>query len=476
MQVLGYSEGYHDAAAAVVDGSNILFAAHSERYSKIKGDKIISPHLKQYIDNNYNIECNSFYEKPWLKRYRQFLAGQKSWRQFRKLSWKPSVTQYHHISHLASAFQTSSFDSAIGLVIDAIGEMDTVSFWACEYVNDKAEYKCIWRRKYPFSLGLFYSAMTQRVGLKPMEDEYILMGMSAYGNPYLYKKEMLDQLNKNNHQGAGKFLPGATDEDIAAGAQLIINKALYHMIRSDIKLNNNIVIAGGVALNCVALQYACKRVGDVNVWISPNPGDAGAALGAAALVERKRLNWDNSFLGYELPEIDFKPVVKHLNIHGIAGVAAGKAEFGPRALGNRSLLADPRTIEMKDKVNVIKKRQKFRPFAPVVLEEHADKYFEMPKYNRCEYMQFAVKCKEPKKIPAVVHKDGTSRVQVVGKDSNNKRMFEILQHWYRLTGCPVLLNTSLNIKGQPMINDLEDIYKFETQNSVKVFHARQYKR
>ena len=470
MQVLGYSEGFHDAAVAVVDGADILFAAHSERYSKVKGDKTISPLLKQYIDNNYNIECNSFYEKPWLKRLRQFRAGQLNWRLPRELAWKPSVTHYHHLSHLASAFQTSPFDDAVGIVVDAIGEFDTVSIWKCKYVNGKATYKRIWSRKYPFSLGLFYSAMTQRVGLKPMEEEYILMGMAAYGKSHLYKKEMTAQLNENNHKGAKEFLLGATDEDIAASAQLVINRAIHQLVHHAIKINSNIVVAGGVSLNCVAMHYACRNQLKANVWIAPNPGDAGAALGAAALVEGKRLNWTNSFLGYELPEIDPKPVAEHLNAHGIAGVAAGKAEFGARALGNRSLLADPRTAKMKKQVNTIKKRQKFRPFAPVVLEEHAEEYFEIPRYNRCEYMQFAVRCKEPKKIPAVVHKDGTSRVQVVGKNSNNKQMFEILQHWYKLTGCPVLLNTSLNIKGQPMINDLEDVKMFEQKHAIKVFY------
>ena len=128
--------------------------------------------------------------------------------------------------------------------------------------------------------------------------------------------------------------------------------------------------------------------------------------------------------------------------------------------------------EMKDVVNAIKRRQKFRPFAPVVLAEHAEKYFEMPKYNRCEYMQLAVRCKLPEEIPAVVHKDGTSRVQVVGKESNNEQMREILYHWWLLTGCPVLLNTSLNIKGQPMINDHEDIKILESNNpSLKVFNG-----
>ena len=152
-----------------------------------------------------------------------------------------------------------------------------------------------------------------------------------------------------------------------------------------------------------------------------------------------------------------------------AGVASGRAEFGARALGNRSLLADPRTKKMKNRVNRIKKRQKFRPFAPAVLKEHANEYFEMPKYNNCEYMQLAVRCRKPKEIPAVVHHDGSSRVQVVD-DTNNTQFSKILKAWYNKTGCPVLLNTSLNIKGQPIVHDIEDVEAFSKRYKVKV-HA-----
>jgi carbamoyltransferase len=148
-------------------------------------------------------------------------------------------------------------------------------------------------------------------------------------------------------------------------------------------------------------------------------------------------------------------------------VASGKAEFGPRALGNRSLLADPRGPYIKDKVNEIKRRQKFRPFAPVILEEHVHKYFDMPKnWNNSRYMQVIAKCRFPNEFPAIVHHDGTSRVQTVPKDGSGIR--ELLEKWYVLTECPMLLNTSLNIRGEPMVNDRFDADRFEKLYNVKV--------
>ena len=150
----------------------------------------------------------------------------------------------------------------------------------------------------------------------------------------------------------------------------------------------------------------------------------------------------------------------------MVGVANGRAEFGPRALGNRTLFADPRGNEVKDKVNEIKRRQKFRPFAPVVMEEHAEEYFDMPVASS-PYMQYVVKCKHPELYPAIVHKDGTSRVQTVNK-YQHKDLYKLLETWYKETGCPMLLNTSLNIKGKPMVNTKEDGYEFQRKYNVRV--------
>ncbi len=215
---------------------------------------------------------------------------------------------------------------------------------------------------------------------------------------------------------------------------------------------------------------ANARLGQIydNIWIMPNPGDAGSSLGAAALAYGGRLRWKDAFLGHYIPgDYPVKPLLDHLLTDKIVGVASGRAEWGPRALGNRSLLADPRGWEIKDQVNEIKRRQKFRPFAPIILEELADEYFIMPSgWNRCRYMQSIAHCREPDRFPAICHVDGTSRIQTVPADGSGIR--QLLEQWYLLTGCPMLLNTSLNIRGEPMVNDRSDANRFEQLYGVKV--------
>jgi len=222
-----------------------------------------------------------------------------------------------------------------------------------------------------------------------------------------------------------------------------------------------------VALNCLAN----RKLGEYfeNIWIMPCPGDAGNSLGAAALAHGRRLRWGNAFLGREISgEYPVGAVVDHLQSDRICGVASGRAEFGPRALGNRSLLADPRGPDIKDQVNEIKRRQKFRPFAPVILAEHVDEFFDMPRgFSTSPYMQSIATCRRPDLFPAVCHVDNTSRVQTVEADGSGIRA--LLEAWYARTGCPMLLNTSLNIRGEPMVNDRADADRFEQQYGVRVF-------
>ena len=200
----------------------------------------------------------------------------------------------------------------------------------------------------------------------------------------------------------------------------------------------------------------------------PNPGDAGSSLGAAALAYGCRINWTSASLGHDIPgPYPVNSILDRLLTEQIVGVASGRAEFGPRALGNRSLLADPRGSEIKEKVNDIKRRQQFRPFAPVILEELADTYFDMPRgFSNSRYMQSVARCRVPDLFPAIVHHDGTSRVQTVPRDGSGIR--ELLEKWYVMTGCPMLLNTSLNIRGEPMVNDRADADRFEREYGVKV--------
>jgi carbamoyltransferase len=256
--------------------------------------------------------------------------------------------------------------------------------------------------------------------------------------------------------------------DIAAGAQELCENLIYNVMYRARQLDwsSNLVYMGGVALNCLANRNLGKYF--ENIWIMPCPGDAGSSLGAAALAHGKRINWNNAFLGHDIAgSYPVDAVVDHLVSHGICGVANGRAEFGPRALGNRSLLADPRGPDIKDRVNEIKRRQKFRPFAPVILEEHADQYFDMPHgFPDSRYMQVIARCRHPGLYPAIVHYDNTSRVQTVPADGSGIRL--LLEAWYKETGCPMLLNTSLNIRGEPMVNDRADADRFEQLYGVTV--------
>ena len=496
MNYLGISSGFHDAAISLIDDSgNILFAGHSERYSKHKHDKhlcidIVNDALSYSTSSNIEVH---YYERPFVKYLRQLRAGEKP--ALSNLFANQIIgegllhkiqdgrvgkvhTHNHHLSHAAAGFQTSPYDDATVVVIDAIGEFDTITIWNAWYdKNGKAKYKKLWGQRYPDSIGLFYSAMTQRVGLKPLDEEYILMGMAAYGQPKPVDKMSTDLIESyrditfkdNLHTGvSGTFLEGADDMDIACSAQLIAEQLIMNVISKARMLggSKNLVYSGGVALNCLAnrlLGYFYD-----NIWIMPNPGDAGSSLGAACLGYGKAVNWTSAFLGYDISgDYPANRIIDILLTDKIAGVASGRAEFGPRALGNRSLLADPRGKEIKDKVNEIKRRQKFRPFAPIILEEYADTYFDMPKgFTNSRYMQVIARCRVPDLFPAIVHYDNTSRVQTVPNDGSGIR--QLLEKWYILTGCPMLLNTSLNIRGEPMVNDRKDADRFELMYNVKV--------
>jgi carbamoyltransferase len=311
-----------------------------------------------------------------------------------------------------------------------------------------------------------------------MDEEYILMGMAAYGKP-TYANRMastfLDNIfdvefKQNLHIGLeeNNFLANADDMDIAASAQILCETLIEKVMHKAFRLgtSKNLVYGGGVALNCLANRLLGKYF--KNIWIMPNPGDAGNSLGAAALGYGKKVVWRDAFLGTDIKgPYPVDSIIKELKKNKMVGVASGRAEFGPRALGNRSLLADPRGPEIKDKVNEIKRRQKFRPFAPIILEELVHDYFDMPtNWNDSRYMQVIAKCRYPDLYPAICHHDLTSRVQTVPKDGSGIR--KLLEKWYAATGCPILLNTSLNIRGEPMVNDRSDADRFEKLYDLKV--------
>lgn len=303
-----------------------------------------------------------------------------------------------------------------------------------------------------------------------------MMGMAAYGDWKRYYKEVdeyfpsYSKQKYNFHKGIDDWGMNITDQDrfdIAASVQMVYQQRLndfMHMAFS-ITGKSNLVFMGGCALNSSANTLLWNIFKDV--WIMPNPGDAGSSLGAAAALYGKHINWENPYLGHDLGgDYPVTEIITELIRNKIVAVASGRAEYGPRALGNRSILADPRDPNIKDKVNLIKQRELFRPFAPVVMEEHASKWFDMDFPS--PYMQYTVKCLQPEKIPSVVHADGTSRVQTVNKNQH-PGLYKVLENWYSITGVPVLLNTSLNIKGQPLLNDEKDIIDWQdTYGSIIV--------
>ena len=486
----GISANSHDAALAVFDCDDLVFASHSERFSGKKNDAHLNQRLLDYARKWGEPNEVVWYERPFVKSLRQLRAGQGFTFGENRIGnylahhgvHAPIRTVDHHHSHAAAGYYTSGFTDATVACIDSIGEFETLTVWQ----GTGSRLKKIYSQAYPHSVGLWYSAMTQRVGLKPNEDEYILMGMAAYGDPSrLYKDILRDFFNlanfyinqtpliefkKNLHRGCVDWRPDLTSEqdrfDIAAATQYVYEYILDLILKwaSANSASKNLVLMGGCALNCSANSIAHEYYD--KIWIMPNPGDAGSAVGAVLAHRQKHIPWTGPYLGYDIDRpYPVDQLIYELKNSGIVGVANGKAEYGPRALGNRSLLADPRGSDIKARVNDIKLRQQFRPFAPAILDEHFADYFDGP---GGPYMQYTATCRRPDLYPAIVHADGTSRVQTVSR-SDNPGFRRLLERWYELTGCPMLLNTSLNIKGQPMVNDLNDAAEFEKFYGVKVF-------
>ena len=472
MIILGINETSHDASVSLIKDGDILFAGHAERYSKEKNDWYVNDKL---INDAFQCgvpDAIAYYEKPLLKASRLALrGGSGDWKPRFNIPGVPRKSFSHHYSHAAAGYFTSDFNDAVIVVLDSMGEYNTSTIWVGEGDKIKLKYK----QNYPVSFGLFYSAFTQLIGLMPNQEEYIMMGMAAYGDWQKYYKKVdeyftsYDKQKYNFHKGITDW--GWVSEqdkfDIAAAVQVVYEQRLNQFMRMAKSLTgkNNLVFMGGCALNSSA-NTLLWNIFDM-IWIMPNPGDAGSSLGAAAALYGKHLDWKSPYLGYDLGgEYPIQKIVDGILKDGIVAVATGKAEYGPRALGNRSILADPRDPLIKDKVNLIKQRELFRPFAPVVMAEHASKWFDMD--FESPYMQYTVKCLQPEKIPSVVHSDGTSRVQTVTMDQH-PGLYRVLNKFYLQTGVPILLNTSLNIKGQPLLNDEDDIEQWQkTYNSLVI--------
>ncbi|HZB75840.1 MAG TPA: carbamoyltransferase C-terminal domain-containing protein [Solirubrobacteraceae bacterium] len=488
MRIWGISALSHDAALAVVEDGRLLFAAHAERYSRRKGDPTLAQGLLDAAQAYGPPDRIAWYERPLLKKARHLRAGQ--WRDalsprdlprlyLRSLALGfplPRIDYVgHHEAHAAAGFATSGFPDAAVVVADAIGELSTFTIG---HVHAGSAMRVLHRRVYPDSLGLLYSAFTRRCGFKANEEEYIVMGLAALGEPRHVDDihaELLElapptyRLKVNPHRGIGNWRPGARVEDLAASIQAVTEEVLLSAARWARARTGSrrLVLMGGLALNCVAnARLAALALFD-DIWIFPNPGDAGSSLGAAAVVSGGPVDWRGPYLGTRIDgEYPVAELLGDLEADGIAAVANGRAEFGPRALGNRSLLADPRSPDVKPRLDRIKGREAFRPFAPVVRAERAHDVFDLP-MPRSPYMQFTARCRRPEELPAIVHADGTSRVQTVAP-AEHPGLHELLVRWEERTGCPVLLNTSLNSRGEPLVDSAEDAARFARRERVPV--------
>ena len=423
----------------------------------------------------------------------------------------------HHMSHSAYAFYTSPFDESALLNVDGVGEWATTSFGIAKNNSITMTNDIRW----PHSLGLFYSAFTYFLGFKVNEGEYKLMGLSSYGKPKFYD-EILEKIIDVKDDGSihlnmkyfafthdkvmtnQKFSdlfgieprkesesPSQIHFDLGASAQKVLEDVLLKManhihIKTKMK---NLCLGGGVALNGVANYRLLKESLFENIHIPPSPGDAGSAIGCAQYAffvhqKQKRIIEQNHatrirqnvYLGPSFDEdsitkfLDAKKIkyeklstqsllektAKKISDGNIVGWYQGKMEWGPRALGNRSILADPRNSTMKDILNEkIKHRESFRPFAPSVLEEFSSDYFEIDIPS--PYMLMVAKVKQPEKIPAVTHIDGTARLQTVSKESN-PLYYELINQFYKITEIPIIINTSMNVMGEPIVNTPSDAY------------------
>ena len=424
----------------------------------------------------------------------------------------------HHMSHAAYAFYTSPFDEAAILSVDGVGEWTTASFGIAKNNSISLSNDIRW----PHSLGLLYSAFTYFLGFKVNEGEYKLMGLSAYGKPRYYdlildnlvdvKDDGSIHLNMKyfaftydkvmtNKKFSELFgvLPRKKDEkmeqihfDLGASIQKVLEEIILKMAKHIHEKSGmkNLCYGGGVALNGVANYRLLQEGPFENIFIPPSPGDAGSAVGCAQYayyVHHKNISKntkqdssqkirENVYVGPEYTDEEIKEFLDSKDINyetfdresllqntaklitegNIVGWYQGKMEWGPRALGNRSILADPRNKKMKEILNEkIKHRESFRPFAPSIMEEYISDYFEIDIPS--PYMLMVAKIKQPEKIPAVTHVDGTGRLQSVSKDSN-PLYYDLINEFYKITNVPVIINTSMNVMGEPIVNTPEQAY------------------
>ena len=567
MNILGISAFYHDSAACLVIDGDIVAAVQEERFTRKKHDagfpaQAIGYCLREGNMTSKDIDYVVFYDKPFVKferillsyfsyapaGIRSFLKSMPLW--LRQKLWLEDFIKKeldydgevlfteHHESHAASCFYPSPFKEAAFITVDGVGEWATTTYGTGKdnSVNILAEIE------FPHSLGLLYSAFTYFTGFKVNSGEYKMMGLAPYGEPK-YVDLILERLIDVKDDGSFRLnmryfnycagltmtskhferlfrLPPRKPEspmsqeymDLARSIQVVTEDILLRMAKHvhNVTKQDNLCLAGGVGLNCVANGRILREGPFKAIWIQPAAGDAGGALGAALqiwygylgnkrIVHKTKDSQRGSYLGpsYSHSEIeDFlntnRIPYRELSYEEILEVTSdliagqhvigwfqGRVEFGPRALGSRSIIGDPRSPRMQSTMNLkIKYRESFRPFAPTILQEKAEDYFEM----NCEspYMLLVAPMKQARRrqmtleeeelfgidklnvvrsdVPAVTHVDYTARVQTVSR-KDNPLYYDVIKTFYNKTGCPLVINTSFNVRGEPIVRSPEDAYR-----------------
>ena len=570
--ILGISAFYHDSAACILKDGIIIAAAQEERFTRKKHDSSYPQNAVDFVLNYANLKLSEvdqivFFEKPFLKFERlldtyvafapkgflSFAKAMPLWIK-EKIFQKKLLFNYlkkhdqnyksdeniffsdHHLSHAASAFFPSPFEEAVVLTADGVGE------WATTTVaigrNNNLEIKK--EIQFPHSLGLLYSAFTYYAGFKVNSGEYKLMGLAPYGNPIYEEKvkKLIDLKQDGSFRLDQKYFNYATGftmtnekfnnlfgqkprnpenekitqfhMDLAASIQKVTEEIMVNLAKSIRKEYGieNLCLAGGVALNCVANGKILKEKIFDNIWIQPAAGDAGGSLGAALALwhldqgntrlVNKNDDMKGSYLGTEFSQDEIEKALKSvgakfdtfkyddlidktaefLSNEKAVGWFQGRMEFGPRALGGRSILGDPRSDKMQKNLNLkVKYRESFRPFAPSVLREDLSEWFDISVDS--PYMLLVANINSNKKIemtsdqkklfgidklnikrseiPAVTHVDYSARIQTVTRN-NNYRFYDLILKFKEKTGCPIIVNTSFNVRGEPIVNTPEDAF------------------
>jgi carbamoyltransferase len=526
LNIIGISALYHDSACCLLKDGVLVAAVQEERFSRKKFDASMPVNafrscLEQGGLAITDIDCLAYYENPEKKLARQLWSGyhwdssqlahkldpHRPAREIRELLGYegPIKSMEHHLSHAASSYYFSGFNQAAIMTVDGVGEWATCTYGQAE----DHQIKLFEEVHFPDSLGLLYSAITGYLGFRVNSAEYKVMGLAPYGKPFyvnkirqlvqsmeagqfhldmdyfdfitgnkMYSEKLVELLGRPPREPESEI--HQFHKDVAGSLQQVLEEILLEKIGylyRETRLEN-LCMAGGVALNCVANGRILKEGPFKRLFVQPAANDAGGAVGAAALAHvqltgKHPLNrrMEHVYLGpgFTLKEIErllgatslkfkdfrgkqdqlIKETAQLLAKGKVVGWFQGRMEFGPRALGNRSILADPRVPHMRDRVNaMVKKRESFRPFAPVVLEEKMQEHFDID--HPSPFMLETCQVISPQDLPAVTHVNGSARIQSINRETN-PLYAGLLLEFEKITGCPILLNTSFNVRGQPIV-------------------------